>query len=253
MKPLLTKFYGSLIFFFVLQSGAFAQDGTELYCAHFYKNWFDLFDHSIVLDSLQFSVSEKTDRYVLVDRVLNPKSGKLRRKDFGGYAFKIGEKYYAQHMLYTEYLNDIPLLVRFHVLGMYGAVFVATDDPVIGLERHSYTGLGILGDAVADAIKNRKDRSNKVWKGEDGSDYSIVFYASILNDEGNVDQINPDIGLLSEMVLDVLVDKHNMPEEYSHKTDWTAEEIGVFLTEINEAEGKSIVKFEGLDFSSIAE
>jgi len=53
------------------------------------------------------------------------------------------------------------------------------------------------------------------------------------------------------MMLDELLIKHNMTEEYSHNTNWTAEEIGFFLTLINEAASRSIVKFEGLDFSSV--
>ena len=237
----------------MFQSLSYAQNGKGLYTAHFYGNWFDLFDQSVVIDSLQFSVAEIKDRYVLVDKVLNPKSGKLRKKDFGGYAFRLNDAFYAQHMLYTEYLKDIPLLVRYHVLGMYGAVFVDTDDPVIDLEQHNYTGLGILGDAVADAVKNRKDPSNTLWKGEDGKTYAIIFYASILDEQGRIDRVNPGTGLLSGRLLDVRVDRHHTTEDYAYKTDWTAEEIGAFLTEINEAEGKSIVKFKNLDFSSTGE
>jgi hypothetical protein len=44
-----------------------------------------------------------------------------------------------------------------------------------------------------------------------------------------------------------------MGSAYVDKTDWTAEEIGAFLTEINESAGKSIVRFEGLDFSTTGE
>ena len=242
------KLTGSVFFIFLLQSLSYAQKGPEIYSAQFYKNWFDLFDQSNVLDSLQFSIKEKTGRYLLVDKILNPKSGKLRKKDFGGYAFRLDDNYYAQHMLYTEYLNDIPLLVRYHVLGMYGAVFVATDDPLIGLEQHNYTGLGIIGDAVAESVKNRKDRSNKVWKSEDGKTYSIIFFGSILNEDGKMELINIKPVLLSENGINYLASHFNMGSAYVDKVNWTAEEIGVFLTLINEAAGRSIVKFEGLNF-----
>jgi hypothetical protein len=141
-------------------------------------------------------------------------------------------------------------LVRFHVLGTYGAAFIAGDDPAISLDRHNYTGLGIVGDAVADALKNRKDKSRTEWKGKDGRLYSVIFYASVLDEDGNIERVNPSASLLSEMVIEVLIKRHDLLDEYGDKKEWTAEEIGVFLTRINELSGNSIVRFQGLDFSS---
>lgn len=250
MRFLHAKFLWFIIFVFFIHVDLCAQREVELKRCYFYKTWYDWAADTIAPDSFQFSVKDKAVRYLLVDKIVNPKSGKLRRKDFGGFAFNVDGNYYAQHMYYTEYISDAKLLVRYHVLGLHSANFVATDDPIIGLEQHNYTGLGILGDAISDAVKNRKDRSNKVWRSKDGRTYSIIYLGCIINEDGEMELLNPSPVLLSEKGLNFLASHYNMASEYLDKSDWTAEEIGAFLTEINEAEGKSIVKFEGLDFST---
>ena len=252
MKSLQVNFTSSLILFLLIQLPLFAQQKTELETCYYHLSWYDWAADTIARDSLQFSVKERADRYILVDKVVN-RRGKLRRKDFGGFALQVDGKYYVQHMDYSGYLNDMRLLVRYHVFGLQSANFIAIDDPKIDLDQHNYTGFGIIGDAIAESVKNRKDRSNKVWVSEEGTTYSIIHFGSILNEDGQMELINNQPVLLSEKGLNYLASHFKPGSTYVDKTDWTAEEIGAFLTEINEAEGKSIVKFESLDFSSTGE
>jgi hypothetical protein len=233
-----------------IQCAGFAQIDHDLRAAYFYDNWYEIFYDKEFSDSLKFTLSEEAERYLLVDKILIERSGKLKSKQFAGFIFKIGQNYYVQHFLFSEYLNDLHLLVRFHVLGTYGAAFIASDDSAISLDRHNYTGLGIVGDAVADALKNKKDKSRTEWKGKDGRLYSVIFYASVLDEDGYIERVNPSSSLLSEMVIEVLIRRHGLLDKYGDKKEWTAEEIGIFLTRINELSGNSVVRFQGLDFSS---
>lgn len=250
MKHFLLVNLACFTLIFSLQPVARAQQTADLLTCYYYKTLYDWASDTMAQDSFQFSVKDKADRFLLVDKMVNPKSGKLRRKDFGGFAFNVDGNYYAQHMYYTEYISDAKLLVRYHVFGLNSAYFIAINDPVIGLEQHNYTGLGIIGDAIAESVKNSRDRSNKEWKSNDGRIFSIIYLGSTLDENGNMVLLNPSPVLLSENALNFLVNQYQMGSKYLNKPDWTAEEIGAFLTEINEAAGKSIVRFEGLDFSS---
>lgn len=253
MRLLHAKFWGCIAFMLIVSADLHAQREVELKRCNYYRIWQNWSADTIAPDSFQFSVKDKADRFLLVDKLVNPKSGKLRRKDFGGFAFNVDGNYYAQHMYYTEYISDAKLLVRYHVFGLNSAYFIAINDPVIGLERHNYTGFGIIGDAIAESVKNSRDRSNKEWKSNDGRIFSIIYLGSTLDENGNMVLLNPSPVLLSENALNFLVNQYQMGSKYLNKPDWTAEEIGAFLTEINEAEGKSIVKFKSLDFSSTGE
>jgi len=250
LKFLCQKLTSCIILLLLIQAEAHGQKEIDLKQCYYHKTWYNWSADTIAPDSFQFSVKDKADRFLLVDKMVNPKSGKLRRKDFGGFAFNVDGNYYAQHMYYTEYISDAKLLVRYHVFGLNSAYFIAINDPVIGLEQHNYTGLGIIGDAIAESVKNSRDRSNKEWKSNDGKTFSIIYLGSTLDENGNMVLLNPSPVLLSENALNFLVNQYQMGSKYLNKPDWTAEEIGAFLTEINKSTGKSIVRFEGLDFSS---
>jgi hypothetical protein len=83
-----------------IQCAGFSQIDHDLRAAYLYDNWYEIFYDKEFSDSLKFTLSEEAERYLLVDKVFIERSGKLKSKQFTGFIFKIGQKYYIQHFLF---------------------------------------------------------------------------------------------------------------------------------------------------------